>query len=322
MLKVLIGPSPLAQKTGPFLDLLRSAGFEPVYPRRQAQMTEAELIEQLPAVDASLAGSEPYTRRVIESAPRLRVIARVGVGYDTVDVDAATERGVPVTIAPGTNHDAVAEHTFMLMLALAKNLIPQHLGVKAGGWPRYASAPLRGKVLGILGLGRIGKAVALRGRAFGMTVIATEQYPDRDFMTAHGIELVDVDTLFARADYLTLHVPATPESTGIVNARTLGRMKPTAYLINTARGAVVNEADLADALRSGRLAGAGLDVLEQEPPQNCPLVELDNVVFTAHTAGVDHQSLMEMAYSAAQAIVDIFAGRWPTEKLVNPQVRR
>lgn len=322
MPKVLIGPSPLAQKTGPFLDLLTSAGFEPVYPLRPVQMTEADLLEQLPAVDASLAGSEPYTRRVIESSPRLRIIARVGVGYDTVDIAAANERGLPVTIAPGTNHDAVAEHTFMLMLALAKNLIPQHLGVKTGGWPRKANTPLRGKVLGVFGLGRIGKAVALRGRAFGMSVIANEKYPDQDFVISNGIELVDVNTLFARSDYLSLHVPATPESTGIVSARTLALMKPTAYLINTARGAVVNEADLAEALRSGRLAGAGLDVLEQEPPQNCPLLGLDNVVFTAHTAGVDHQSLMDMAYSAAQAIVDVFAGRWPTEKLVNPQVRR
>src|SRR5207247_9327702 len=163
---------------GPFLQMLHEAGFEFVYPDRPLQMTEDELLPTLHGVAASIAGSEPYTRRVIAANPELRVIARAGVGYDAVDVAAATDHGGAVTITPGTNQDAVAEHTFALILALTKAVALQHLAVKAGGWPRRPNLPLRGRTLGIAGLGRIGKSVAVRGAAFGMRLLAYEPYPD------------------------------------------------------------------------------------------------------------------------------------------------
>src|SRR5262245_56417369 len=155
MARVLIAPAPLAGIDGRFLHVLKAAGFEIVFPKRRAQLTEPELLEQLAGIDASLAGSEPYTGRILDALPQLKVIARAGVGYDAVDVEAATQHGVAVTITPNTNHDAVAEHTFMLMLALAKNLISQHQGTVGGHWPRQANLPLRGRTLGIAGLGRI-----------------------------------------------------------------------------------------------------------------------------------------------------------------------
>jgi phosphoglycerate dehydrogenase-like enzyme len=318
---ILIAPAPLAGVDAPFVHTLRSAGFELVYPARRAQLTEAELLEILPRIKAVLAGSEPYTPDVLRANRHLRVVARAGVGYDAVDVPAATELGMVVTFAPGTNQDAVAEHTFTLILALAKRLIPQHRGTCALDWPRKATLPLRGQTLGIAGLGRIGKEVALRGECFKMRLIAYEPFPDLEFVKRHQVRLVSLPELLAEADYLTLHMPATTESRHLINRDTLQRMKPTAFLVNTARGSIVHEPDLIEALQRGRLAGAGLDVFEDEPPADSPLFRMDNVVVTPHNAGVDRQSRDDMALSAAEAIIALSRGEWPEEKIVNPEVR-
>src|SRR5580700_3308694 len=204
MAKVLITPAPLAGVDGVFLQVLRDAGLEVVFPPQASQLTEDELFDQLRGVSATIAGSEPYSRRVLKAHPQLRIIARAGVGYDAVDTAAATDFGMAVTIAPGTNQDSVAEHTFLLILALAKDLINQHLGTRAGKWPRQANLPLRGRTLGIAGLGRIGKAVALRGEVFGMKLLAYEPFPDRQFVADHRIPLVSMDHLLAESDYVSL----------------------------------------------------------------------------------------------------------------------
>ena len=319
--KVLMAPMTLAGIDGAFVRVLREAGLELVYPNIGVQLTEEQLLEWLPGIKAALAGSEPYTARVLDANPQLRVIARVGVGYDAVDVEAATRHGCAVAITPGTNEGSVAEHAFCLMLALARELIPQHLALKAGGWPRRAILPLRGRTLGIAGLGRIGKAVALRGAAFGMRLLAYDPVPDKTFAANHQVTLVPFEQLLAEADYLTLHLPVTPQTRYLINRQTLALMKPTAFLINTARGAIVNEADLLEALRNKRIAGAGLDVFENEPPGKHPLFELDNVVLTPHAGGADVQSRDDMALSAAQAIASLSRGEWPAEKVVNPEVR-
>jgi D-3-phosphoglycerate dehydrogenase len=321
MPKVLIAPMTLTKVQGPFRQSLIDAGLELVLSRVDHQMDEDELLAALDGIDAALAGSEPYSARVIAARPQLRVIARVGVGYDAVDVPAATAHGIVVATTPGTNHDSVAEHTFTLLLGLSRDLVPQHLGVKSGGWPRRSTLPLRGAALGIAGLGRIGKAVALRGEVFGMKLLAYDPYPDHAFAAAHGITLMPFDQLLAESDFLSLHLPVTAETRHLINRETLKRMKPTAFLVNTARGALVNEADLLEALRGGRLAGAGLDVFEQEPPGKSPLFELDNVLLTPHGAGTDRKSRDDMALSAAQAIVALSRGEWPAEKIVNPEVR-
>ncbi len=321
--RVLIAPAPLRGIEHVYGPAITAAGAELVFPARAEQMTEAELIEQLPGCVATLAGSEPYTRAVIAAAaPKgLKVIARAGVGYDAVDLAAATEHGVAVTFAPGTNQESVAEHTFMLILALARHLIRQHNGIAAGQWPRQTNTPIRGSVLGVLGLGRIGKAVARVGRSFGMTVIGHDPFADAAHAAANGIELVAMDDVFRRADWVSLHMPMLPESRQCVGARTLGLMKPTAFLINTARGGVVCEPDLYEALKNKRIAGAGLDVFENEPPGANPLLTLDNVVMTAHTAGVDLKSRDDMARAAGEAIARLVTGEWPADWVVNPAVK-
>jgi phosphoglycerate dehydrogenase-like enzyme len=322
MTKVLITPMTLFHADGPHLQVLREAGIEWGYPARsRAQWTEDELLGELGGVTATLAGTEPYSRRVLAGAPSLRVIARVGVGFDTVDVPAASERGIAVTITPGTNQEAVAEHTFAILLGLAKRVVRQHVLVQAGQWPRTPTVPLRGQTLGIAGLGRIGKAMAVRAAAFGMRLLAYEPYPDAAFVAQYGVTLVPFERLLAEADFLTLHLPLSKESRHLMNRRTFAMMKPTASLINTARGGLVCEVDLLEALRSKRLAGAALDVFETEPPGHDPLFELENVVVTAHTAGVDWQSLNDMAVAAARAIAALHRGDWPAEQVVNPEIR-
>jgi phosphoglycerate dehydrogenase-like enzyme len=322
MAKVLIAPAPLEGLNVEFRTSLLQAGFELAYPKLGHQMVESELMQFLPGNQASLAGSEPYTRKVLEKCPELRVIARVGVGYDAVDVQAATERGIAVCITPGTNQDSVAEHTMMLILALARMLVNQHNQIVAGQWPRNANVPVRGSTLGVVGLGRIGKAVALRGLAFGMRVIVHEPMPDSSFVAQHSIPLLPLAEVMKEADFLSLHVPLMAESRQMINAKSLGWMKPTAFLVNTSRGGLVHEPDLYDALKNKRIAGAALDVFEEEPPpKNHPFFSLSNVILTAHTAGVDLKSRDDMALSAAQAIVDLSQGKWPKEKVVNPEVR-
>jgi phosphoglycerate dehydrogenase-like enzyme len=322
MPKVLVATTTLAGVEGPFLHLLRDAGFEVVYPRQSKSLTEEELLAELPGVAATVAGWEPYTRRVIESSPALRVIARNGVGYDAVDVAAATERGIAVTVTPGANQESVAEHTFALMLALARGVVPQHTAIRGGEFRRIAGVPLRGRTLGIVGLGRIGREVALRAAAFRMRVLAHEPAPDARFVEQHRITLVPLDQLLAESDFVSLHVPLSDESRHLIDTRALGLMKPTAFLINTARGGLVCEADLVRALQDGRIAGAGLDVFTEEPPpSDHPLRRLDNVICTAHTAGIDLQARDDMAPLAAQAIVALSRGQWPEQQVVNPECR-
>jgi D-3-phosphoglycerate dehydrogenase len=321
MHKVLITPASLANLDGPYRGVLRAAGFDMQFQTKGEQLSEAELLEILPGFSAVIAGSEPYTVRVFERCPELRVIARAGVGYDSVDVAAASARGIAVTITPGANHDSAAEHAFALILALAKRVVACDTEVKQGLWKRAPTIPLRGQTLGIVGLGRIGKATALRGLAFKMRVIAHEPVPDLDFARNHGIDLVPLERLLAESDFVTLHLPLTEATRRLIRRETLAGMKPQAMLINTARGGLVDEADLYEALASGRLGGAALDVFDQEPPGLVPLLTLPNVVATPHLAGIDRQATLDMALMAAETIVALGRGDWPAERIVNPECR-
>lgn len=324
MPKVLIVPREVAKFADKYRAPLDAAGLEVVtLPPAEANLpTEAELIAALSGVVATVAGSEPYTDAVFAAHPQLRVVARCGVGYDAVDVAAATARGVAVCIAPGTNHGSVAEHTFALILGFTRHIPVRHATLAAGGWNRLMSLPLRGRTLGLAGIGRIGKAVATRAAAFEMRVIAYDPIPDAAFCAANGVTLVSFEELLRQSDFLSLHLPLTAQTRHLMNRAAFAQMKPTAVLVNTSRGGLVCEADLAASLRAGKLAGAALDVFEEEPtPADNPLRALANVVLTPHSAGVDAQSLLDMARSAAEAVASLSRGEWPGEKVVNPEVR-
>ena len=315
---VLICPPVLLDRRGEYFQTLQSAGLEIRFPKSSGgQLTEQQLLDNLDGIDATLAGSEPYTAQVIERFPRLRVISRCGVGYDAVDVAAANKSSTVIGITPGTNHDGVAEHTFALMLAAARKIVIGHENIRAGGFKRGLLRPLRGQTLGIIGFGRIGRTVAARGCDFGMNVIAYDPHVAIDAET--GVTAVGLDELFASSDYISLHAPGVAETLRMIRAETIAQMKDGVILINAARGGLVDEAALAAALHSGKVAAAGLDVFANEPPVGSPLLTAPNVVLSAHLAGLDTQSLDAMAAMAAHTVVDLYQGRWPTERLANAQ---
>lgn len=317
---VLVSPREVAGFKHRYDDVLAAAGIAVAYPPPAEAniLTPAELLTCLRGVDAVIAGSEVYDAVVFAACPQLKVVARVGVGYDAVDIAAATAAGVAVAIAPGTNHECVAEHAFALILSFTRHIVTRTNAIRAGGWPRHYSLPVRGRTLGLVGLGRIGRAVAVRAAAFGMTVVAYDPVA----AAAPGVEMVTLDELLRRSDFVSLHLPLVPATRNLMDAEQFAAMKPGAVLVNTSRGGLVDEAALVESLRSGRLGGAVLDVLAQEPPPaDHPLFQFENVLLTPHAAGVDTQSLGDMARSAAEAVAAILRGGWPAEKVVNPDVR-
>lgn len=322
MPRVLVTPAPLYQQPGPYLDALRSAGLEVVYPPGGRPLADPALLsEALVGIDAVLAGMEPFTPQVLAGA-RLRAIARMGVGYDAIDVPAATARGVVVTITPGTNEISVAEHTLALMLGVLRGFPQRQREVEQGTWRRKSLPRLAGKTLGLIGLGRIGRAVVPRARGLGLAVIAADPLADPAFAAAHGVRLVSLDELLAQADIVSLHAPATPETERMINRQTLARMKPGAVLVNTARGSLVDEADLAQALAERHLLGAGLDAFQVEPlPLDSPLLKLDNVLLAPHMGGLDEESEVAMSRLAAECLAQLYRGTWPEGCVVNEALR-
>ncbi len=323
---VLISAEPVVQKPARCPELFREAGFEIRYPQNnglaRSLWNEEQTIEELRGCAGVIAGGEIYSSRVLSTLPDLRVIARAGVGFDNVDIAAATAQRIPVTVTPTANHEAVAEHSLALLFATTRSIVQSDKQIRTGQWKRTLLQPMRRKTLGILGLGRIGRSVALRAIALGMKLIATEKYPDEQFVHAHNIDLVDFDELLARSDYLSLHCPLTDETRGMFNWKAFAKMKPGSVLINTARGQLVVESDLFKTLQTGNLSAAGLDVFEQEPPnQNNPLFELDNVVLSPHVAGVDEWSAEDMGFESTQSIIQLHRGQWPEGQVINDQLK-
>lgn len=298
---------------GPHEQIFAAAGFTLRYPPPAADLfVEDELIAVLHDADAVLAGSEPYTCRVLEALPRLRVIARAGVGFDAVDLQACDRARIPVCTTPGVNHHSVAEHTISLLMGVARGFPLLDQKVRRGDWARKPYPRVMGKTLGLIGMGRIGQATATRARGLEMHVIAHDPFADRDFARRHEIELVSLDELLPRADFVSLHLPITPETNRFMNRDRFARMKPGAIFLNTSRGPLVDEEALYDALKSGHLGGAGLDVFQVEPlPLDSPLLTLENVLVSGHVAGLDDQSLHDTNVMAAETIVALFQGRWP-----------
>jgi D-3-phosphoglycerate dehydrogenase len=275
------------------------------------QMKEDTLVRLIPEADGLVTALEAVTPRVLSAAPRLRVITATGVGYDHIDVEAATKRGVTVCISAGSNHQSVAELTLGLMIALARDIVGGDRALHAGGWARLGGPELRGKTLGIVGLGRVGKSVALLARAFGMQILACDVALDHTFATTHCIEYVPLQKLLPAADFVSLHCPLVPATRRLMNDKTLALMKRTAYLINTARGPVVDEAALARALGAGTIAGAALDVFEAEPSISAELRELPNVILTPHMGGSADEALARMMELALLNVTQVLDGAEP-----------
>jgi D-3-phosphoglycerate dehydrogenase len=273
----------------------------------RAQRPAEQLRADVADADALIVRSATtVTRSLIEAAPRLRVIARAGSGVDNVDVEAATERGIVVMNAPGANSVSVAELAIGLMLALSRGIAAGDAAMKHGVWDkkRLTGAELRGKTLGVVGLGRIGQEVASRARAFGMTIVAHDPYLSEQVAQTLGISLLTLDEVCATADYLSLHLPATPETRHLFNRDRIARCKPGVRIINTARGELVDEAALRQAIEAGHVGGAGLDVFETEPPRDWGLATLPQVVATPHIAASTTEAQELVGTETAAAVRD------------------
>lgn len=294
--------------------LLRSHGHQTVHSPAIGVRPPGQLAELLADADACLVASEPVTEDMLGGAATLRVIARSGVGYEAVDVDAATARGIYVCNTPGANRHAVAEMTLTLLLLCARRIGETLEGVRKGEWPRHDTAELRGSTLGVVGLGPSGRTVVELAHAFGMIILVTTAHPDQDLADRHGVQFVSLEDLLMNSDYVTLHARPTAQNRHLINAGTLAVMKSTAYLVNTARGSMVDEAALVDAARSGTIAGAALDVVTDEPlPLDSPLRELPNIVVTSHLAGQTREARAVASHAAAHDILRVLDGSEPVD---------
>ena len=281
--------------------LLAEPGWQVVQP------AAAALVAELAEADALVVRSATrVTEELLSHARRLRVVGRAGVGVDNIDLEAATRRGVLVMNTPGGNAPSVAEHALALMLSMARSIPQLNASMHAGKWekPAAAGAELRGKTLGLVGLGRVGGEVARRARALEMRVLAYDPYLSADRAAEWGAELVALPELLAQADYLSLHTALSPSTERMINAQTLAQMKKGARLVNTARGELLDEAALAQALESKHLAGAALDVFAQEPPRNSPLLQMPNVIATPHVGGSTAEAQEEVGVQIAQQVRD------------------
>lgn len=286
----------------------------------QQRLEETALAEMITDCDGVIVGTEPVTARVIAAAPRLRVVSRLGVGVDNVDLEAATAAGVVVTVTAGANAAAVAELVIGFVLSLARGIPRYDARTKRGDWLREVGVEIGGKTLGIVGLGRIGREVALRARALGMRVVYTDPLrPSPEEEAALGVAPLALPDLLRASEFVSLHAPLTPETARMIGARELALMQPSAYLINTARGELVDEAALSEALRRGYLAGAALDVRAVEPSQAGDLLCLDSVILTPHVGSQTREAIRRMSLMAAENVVGVLGGA-RIEGAVNPAV--
>jgi D-3-phosphoglycerate dehydrogenase len=283
------------------------------------ELTGEPLVTLLEGIDGYIAGSALVSSDVLAQAPQLKIVSRRGVGYERIDLDAARAHSVTVTITTGANQHAVADHVFALLLAVARGVVAGHNGIVAGRWQATSGPELGGKTLGIIGLGRVGKGVARRARGFEMNVIASDPIRDEHFAAEYGIAYVELDELLARADAISINASFNPTTRGLIGAAALARMKPGTIVINTARGGIVDESALAQALHDGRLRGAGVDVFDHEPPLDSPLLTAPNVVLSPHAGAYSDEAMTAANLLAAQLVVRKLRGEpLPEECVVAP----
>lgn len=302
---------------------LVAAGFEVVFNETGRSLDGEDLVRWLPGVCATIASIEPYNAETLRAADALEIVARFGVGHDQVDLPACTAAGVAVAMAFGTNHEAVADHTLALMAALANGTARYDRRVREGGWGSLYHGTLHRATLGLVGFGRIGRAVAERAQGFAMRVLVHDPEIDPAGIADLGCEAVDLATLLREADFVSLHAPLLPSTRHLIDATALARMKRSAYIVNTARGPLIDEAALIAALEAGSIAGAGLDVFEVEPlPAGSRLRALDYVELSPHAAGLSAAAVAAMAERCVDNILSYLDGRALEPGLVlNPEVK-
>jgi glyoxylate reductase len=312
---------------GSSLDKLKNSGNEVVISELDRPLTPEEFLEGAKGCDAVLSLlSDKIDGEVVEAiGPQLKIISNYAVGFDNIVVPELTEKGIVVTNTPSDEvNESVAEHAWALMLALARRIVEADESTRRGaykGWEPgiFLGVNMVGKTLGIVGMGRIGSMTARRAKGFNMKVLYNKRAPDPEAEKELGVEFADLDRLYAESDFISLHVPLTDETRHMINKNSLNKMKKGVILVNTARGPVVDEGDLVDALREGKVGGAGLDVFDNEPNINPELIAMENVILTPHIASATWEARNKMGEQAVTAILDTFAGIMPQE-IVNKEV--
>jgi len=311
--KVLLTARALSDVGAPAYEILNHAGCALVQARKKGPLAPADLIEQLSGIDAVLCSPDKFTAEVFAApaARDLKIVSRWGVGYDSVDVAAASAAGIVVAFTPGLLNDAVADYAFALMLSVARRISDGHSSLKEGRWAAAWGHDIARKTLGIVGCGRIGQAMARRASGFEMRLLGHDVMANPDAEKL-GVKFVSLDELLSQSDFVTLHAALTPETRNMIGEAQLRKMKPSAYLINTARGAHVNEAALVRALSKGWIAGAAVDTFVVEPlPPDHPFRNTPNLLFTPHQAAFARDTGESVSRASAQAIVDLMNGRRP-----------
>lgn len=319
-MKILLTTTSFQDTPGAHHDMLAGTGWDII--RARGPLNEADTLALVGDVDGYICGDDAITRKVLEKArPKLKVLSKYGIGVDKIDVKSATEFGIPVLFTPGVNHTTVAEHTFLLLLALEKNLLFHTDSTRSGGWKRKTGHELLEKTIGIIGFGRIGKEVAIRAAAFGMKSLAFDPYFDEKFAAKHDVrQAKTLDEIFKQSDYISLHSNLTPETRNLISAGSIAKMKQGVLILNCARGEIVNTVDMVAALNSGQVGGYGTDVLDHEPPPaDHPLLKLPNVVCTPHVASRTFESVVRQATTSVQNLILAMKGEKPIAQ-VNPEV--
>ena len=311
-MKILLTTTSFQDTPGPHHQILEDAGFEII--RERGPLPEKRMLDLVGDIDAFLCGDDEITSKVIDRAlPRLKVVSKYGIGLDKIDVEYLTDKGVPLTFCPGVNHTTVSEHTFALMLALFRKLVKEANHVAKGEWVRVTGNEIMGKTLSIIGLGRIGKEVAIRANAFGMKVIGYDLYWDEDF--ARGNQIIrakSIDEALEQGDVVSLHVNLSDETRELINQERLSKMKDGVVILNCARGEIIHTQDVIDALHAGKIGGYGTDVLDVEPPPpDHPMLNAPNTVITPHIGSRTFESVERQATMAARNLVLALRGETP-----------
>lgn len=310
-LKVVVG-SRSRSRSKEAMEILEKNGYILELNPFDRTMTEDELIERIKGASALVAGSDKVTKRVLEAgSPTLKIVAKQGVGYNTIDIEAAKELGIAVTITPGANSKSVADLTMGLILNAARNISGMDRAIRNNEWYRYTGCELNNKIIGIVGMGHIGGEVAKRAYAFGMKILAYDIYPRQDFIEKYNVTYVSLEKLFKQSDVITLHAPAIKTTENMINRDSLNLMKSTAILVNAARGELINEEDLYEALKNKKIGFAALDVYKNEPLKNSKLTDLENIVFTAHAGAYTKSAIIGAGVIASEEIVRVLSGEEP-----------
>lgn len=317
--KILVTPRTFGETDSALFKMLEEENCEVIINPFRRVLTEEELASLIKDADGVIAGIDPFNEEVLRHVERLKVISRYGVGYNNVDLDLATKKGIVVTNTPGTNSSAVAELALGLMLDVARHISTSDRQIRQGHWGKFTGFELQGKTLGIIGTGQIGKRLVSLVKGFNMKLLCFDIFPDEEWARENDVQYLPLEELLANADIISLHLPLSGKTYHFISRRELSLVKKTAILVNTSRGGVLDETALYEALVEKRLAGAGLDVFEEEPSLNSPFINLENVVLSSHIGAHTVEALQAMGRLAAQNLIQVLKGEIP-QFVVNPEV--